>query len=82
MLILAIAFLTSLMVETSCDGVEFCRISLHLAGVLRASARLPGPSDSGDGGRIGKIEGGGYVGSLIGECGVREFMTFKYFETS
>ena len=48
MLILAIPFLTSLMVETSCDGVGFRRISSHPAGAMRASARLPGPSDSGE----------------------------------
>jgi hypothetical protein len=50
MLILAIAFLTSLRVEASCDGVGFRRISSHPAGAMRAFARLPDSSESGVGG--------------------------------
>ena len=60
----------------------FHRISSHLAGAMSASTRLPGSSDSRDGGQIGEIEGGAYIGSLIKEHGVWEFMTFKYFKTS
>ena len=57
MLILATAFLTSLKVEMSCDMVGFCRISLHPAGAMMVLARLPGSSESGNGGWIGDIEG-------------------------
>ena len=74
MLILDTAFLTSLKVEMSCDMVGFCRISSHPAGAMMALARLPGSSESGDGGQIRDIEGGAYAGSLIGESGGRVFM--------
>ena len=74
MLILVTAFLTSLRVETFRDMVGFRKISSHPAGAMRALARLPGSSESGDGGQIGEIEGGAYAGSLIREPGGLVFM--------
>jgi len=64
--IFATVFLTSLMVEESCDGVGFRTISLHPAGAMRVFARLPGSSERGDGGQIGEMEGGVGPAQLVG----------------